>query len=83
MEFITLSVWLVTCQLMSLKCIVVVCLVTFLHVFLHSCMLSFMYHSCMFDFKNFSFTLDHTCLCICVDDCASLMHVNICMWSSV
>ena len=44
---------------------------------LHSCMLGCMYHSCRFDFKYCSFMLDHTCLCICVDGYASLMHVHV------
>jgi len=52
---------------MSLTCIVTICLVTFLHVWLHSCMLGCMYRSCRFDFKYCSFMLGHMCLCICVN----------------
>lgn len=60
---------------MSLRCIVIVCLVIFLHVWLHSCMLGCVYHSCRFGFKYCSFMLGHMYLCICVDGYASLMHV--------
>ena len=54
---------MVTFCYMSLTCIIVVCLVTFLYVWFHSCMLGCMYHSCRFDFKYCSFMLGHN-LCM-------------------
>ena len=58
-------------------------LVTFLNVWLHSCMLGYMYHYCRFGFKYCSFMLDYMFLCMCMVGYALPMHVNVFMWSSV
>lgn len=46
---------------MPLTCVIVVCLVTLLQVWLHSCMLGRMYHSC-----RLISNIIHSCLTICV-----------------
>ena len=80
---VIMTIWLVTYCYMSLTCIIFVCLVIFLYLWLHSCMLGYMYHSCNLGFKYCSFMFDYICSYMCVVDYALLMHVNVFMWLNV